>query len=120
MDKGIDNLVNALKSKGDNENIYVFEKGQVNYYNLYKNNVKVKVPDNNQKTNNNLKKNTFDTSEFKKNIILQKLLYLYCFYSCTARKIYSSNNNNELKFQKGYLVDEKVFLDIKMKKFFLI
>ena len=114
MDKGIDNLVNDLKSKGDNEYSYVFEKGQVNYYNLYKNNVKVKVPDNNQKTNNNLKKNTFDTSEFKKNIILQKLLYLYCFYSCTARKIYSSNNNNELKFQKGYLVDEKVFLDIKL------
>ena len=114
MDKGIDNLVNALKSKGDNENIYVFEKGQVIYYNLYKDNIKVKVPDNNQKTNNNLKKNTFDTSEFKKNIILQKLLYLYCFYSCTARKIYSSNNNNELKFQKGYLVDEKVFLDIKL------
>ena len=113
MDKGIDNLVNDLKSKGDNEYSYVFEKGQVIYYNLYKDNVKVKVPDNNPKPKIN-KKNTFDTSEFKKNIILQKLLYLYCFYSCTARKIYSSNNNNELKFQKGYLVDEKVFLDIKL------
>ena len=113
MDKGIDNLVNDLKSKGDNEYNYVFEKGQVIYYNLYKDISKVKVPDNNPKPKIN-KKNTYDTSTFKKNIILQKLLYLYCFYSCTARKIYSSNNNNELKFQKGYLVDEKVFLDIKL------
>ena len=59
MDKGIDNLVNDLKSKGDNEYSYVLEKGEVIYYNLYKDISKVKVPDNNQKTNNNLKKKKY-------------------------------------------------------------
>ena len=60
-------------------------------------------------------KNVFTNDfQFQKTEMLQKLIYLHCYYSDTHNKTYS-NDNNKIS-EKVYLINSKNFLEIKIDK----
>ena len=115
LEQGTDNIVNIFKSQGEKEYIYVFGNDKIKYFKIGKD--YVIAPNNKEDEKKDKKKNVFiGDQKFKKNEILQKLTYLYCYYSDIYRRIYSvekKDNNNILS--KVYLVNYKSLRDIKIE-----
>ena len=107
----VDAVINTIKSQKGNENFYILGNNEIFYYKIEKNKIK---DINNEPDKKKIKtKNVFtNDSQFQKNEMLQKLIYLYCYYFDIYNKTYSNDNNNIS--EKVYLINSKNFLEIKI------
>ena len=109
------NFGNNVSTHIEKEYIYVFGNNKIKYFKIGKD--YAIASNNGEDEKKDKKKNVFTGDQkFKKNEILQKLTYLYCYYCDIYRRIYSvdkKDNNNILS--KVYLVNYKTFSDIKIE-----
>ena len=107
----VDPVINTIKSLKGNDNYYLLGNDKINYYKVEKNKIKEV---NNEPDKKKIKEKNVYTNDiqFQKNEMLQKLIYLYCYYSNIYNKTYSNDINNIS--EKVYLINSKNFLEIKI------
>ena len=107
----VDPVINTIKSLKGNDNYYLLGNDKINYYKIEKN--KIKEINNEPDIKKIKEKNVYTNDiQFQKNEMLQKLIYLYCYYSNIYNKTYSNDINNIS--EKVYLINSKNFLEIKI------
>ena len=107
----VDPVINTIKSLKGNDNYYLLGNDKINYYKVEKN--KIKEINNEPDIKKIKEKNVYTNDiQFQKNEMLQKLIYLYCYYSNIYNKTYSNDINNIS--EKVYLINSKNFLEIKI------
>ena len=107
----VDPVINTIKSLKGNDNYYLLGNDKINYYKIEKN--KIKEINNEPDIKKIKEKNVYTNDiQFQKNEMLQKLIYLYCYYSDIYNKTYSNDINNIS--EKVYLINSKNFLEIKI------
>ena len=109
---GPDAVINTFKSQKGKENTYLLGADKkIIYYKIEKNKIKQINNKNGEKI---IKKKEVYTNDikFQKNEVLQKLIYLYCYYLDIYKQIYSNNNN--MFPEKVYLINSKKFSEIKI------
>ena len=107
----VDAVINTIKSLKGNDNYYLLGNDKINYYKIEKN--KIKEINNEPDIKKIKEKNVYTNDiQFQKNEMLQKLIYLYCYYSNIYNKTYSNDINNIS--EKVYLINSKNFLEIKI------
>ena len=124
QDKGIENLIKAFKTELKNENVYNFGEGKIFFYKYEKDkfkSLKINFADKGKKKEIKAKTHIPIISNvlkinFTKNETLQKITYLYCYYTYMIKNIYENKNkkkNNKI-FSKYYLINHSPFLKIKI------
>ena len=106
---GVDNMMNYIKNNDKND-LYTFDKLNINYYNVKKNYSKSLNNDEDKNTHKNKIEKIFaNYKQIKENDFLPKLLFLYYYYSDMNKII----NSKEISVKKMFLINYKSFLDIK-------
>jgi len=109
---GVDVVINTIKSPIVKDNTYLIGNNKINYYKIDK---KKGIIINNKDDKKEIPKSKIITNDIKnqKNVILQKLIYLYCYYSYIYKQTYSNTINNTFS-EKVYLINPQIILNIKI------
>ena len=104
---GVDAIINSIKNNSvRDENEYILGNNKkINYYKIDDKHFKF-INKKKDKDKNKRKKSSHEKDE------IQKLTYLYCYYSDMFKQIYSNNKSNES--EKVYLINSKTFSKIKI------